>query len=105
VRHELDAYGAGLEDKPEIVALSQIDVLDEAELKKKAAELKKACGQTPLLLSAITSKGMTDALRALRDVIVAAQGNRPLPEKREKNRRNRDDDGNLEAGLDGEGDD
>ena len=105
VRHELDAYGAGLEDKPEIVALSQIDVLDEAELKKKAAELKKACGQTPLLLSAITNKGMTDALRALRDVIVAAQGNRPLPEKREKNRRNRDDDGNLEAGLDGEGDD
>lgn len=109
VRHELDAYGGGLEDKPEIVALSQIDVLDEAELKKKAAELKKACGQTPLLLSAITSKGMTDALRALRDVIVAAQGNQPLPEKREKNRRRRDDDGNLEADLDretdGEGED
>lgn len=105
VRHELDAYGGGLEDKPEIVALSQIDVLDEAELKKKAAELKKASGQTPLLLSAITGKGMTDALRALRDVIVAAQGNQPLPEKREKNRRKRDDDGNLEAGFDGEGDD
>lgn len=109
VRHELDAYGGGLEDKPEIVALSQIDVLDEAELKKKAAELKKACGKTPLLLSAITSKGMTDALRALRDVIVAAQGNQPLPEKREKNRRRRDDDGNLGADLenddDGEGED
>ena len=42
---------------------------------------------------------------ALRDVIVAAQGNRPLPEKREKNRRNRDDDGNLEASQDEEGDD
>lgn len=105
VRHELDAYGGGLEDKPEIVALSQIDVLDEAELKKKATELKKACGQTPLLLSAITGKGMTDALRALRDVIVAAQGNQPLPEKREKNRRKRDDDGNLEADLDEESDD
>ena len=80
-------------------------MLDEAELKKKATELKKACGQTPLLLSAITNKGMTDALRALRDVIVAAQGNLPLPEKREKNRHKRDEDGSLDEGLDGEGDD
>ncbi|MHB0954040.1 MAG: GTPase ObgE [Allorhizobium sp.] len=71
VKHELDAYGGGLTDKPEIVALSQIDVLDEAELKKKAAALKRACGKTPLLLSAVTGKGMTEALRALRDIIVA----------------------------------
>ncbi|MCF3641358.1 GTPase ObgE [Rhizobium sp. TRM95111] len=66
VKHELEAYGGGLVDKPEIVALSQIDVLDEAELKKKAKELEKACGQKPLLLSAATGRGMTDALRALR---------------------------------------
>lgn len=70
VKNELEAYGGGLTDKPEIVALSQIDILDEDELKKKAKELQKACGQKPLLLSAITNVGMVDALRALRDEIV-----------------------------------
>ncbi|MCJ7994458.1 GTPase ObgE [Rhizobium cremeum] len=87
VKHELEAYGGGLEDKPEIVALSQIDVLDEAGLNKKAQELKKASGKVPLLLSAITGKGMTEALRALRDVIVAENGDVDLPEKRDKNRK------------------
>ena len=74
VKNELEAYGGGLIDKPEIVALSQIDVLDDEELKKKAKELKKACGHTPFLISAATGKGMTDVLRALRDVIVEAGG-------------------------------
>ncbi|EHS50713.1 GTPase obg [Rhizobium sp. PDO1-076] len=106
VKHELEAYGGGLEDKAEIVALSQIDVLDEAELKKKMAELKKASGQTPLLLSAITGKGMTDALRALRDVIVSAGGNREQPQRREKNRKHSrpDNPAETEDDLDGEGD-
>ena len=72
VKHELEAYGGNLIGKPEIVALSQIDVLDPAELKKKAKELEKACGKPVMLLSAITGAGMTDALRALRDIIVAA---------------------------------
>jgi GTP-binding protein len=74
VQNELEAYGGGLIDKPVIVALSQIDILDEKELKKKAKELEKASGQTPFLISAVTGKGMTDVLRALRDVIVEASG-------------------------------
>ncbi len=78
VKHELEAYGGGLTDKPEIVALSQIDVLDEDELKKKVTALKRACGQTPLLLSAVTGKGMTEALRALRAQIEAAGADEDL---------------------------
>ena len=74
VKHELEAYGGGLIDKPVIVALSQIDVLDDKELKKKAKELEKACGQTPFLISAVTGRGMTEVLRALRDVIVESSG-------------------------------
>ncbi len=73
VKHELNAYGGGLTDKPEIVALSQIDVLDEEELEMKSEALAEACGQTPLRLSAIVGVGMTDTLRALRDIIVQAQ--------------------------------
>ncbi|MGF0539872.1 GTPase ObgE [Agrobacterium sp. ES01] len=83
VWHELDAYGHGITDKPEVVALSQVDVLDDAELKKKAKELEEACGRKPLLLSAVTGKGMTDALRALRDVIVA-EGTQPVDEVPER---------------------
>ncbi|MFP3656638.1 hypothetical protein SB777_37620, partial [Burkholderia sp. SIMBA_052] len=47
VRHELEAYGQELGEKVEIVALSQIDVLDDETLKKKTKELAKACGRTP----------------------------------------------------------
>ena len=39
------------------MALSQIDVLDEKELKKKAKELEKACGRKPFLISAATGQG------------------------------------------------
>jgi GTP-binding protein len=83
VKTELEAYGGDLIGKPEIVALSQIDTLDETELKKKIKELAKACGKTPLMLSAITGKGMTDALRALRDIIVSANadGQTSLPDR------------------------
>ncbi|OCP11040.1 MULTISPECIES: GTPase ObgE [unclassified Ensifer] len=81
VKHELEAYGGGLEDKPQIVALSQIDVLDEDELKVKAKALAKACGEEPLLLSAAVGKGMTEALRALRSVIVAAKAGEGFSEE------------------------
>lgn len=82
VKRELEAYGGGLIDKPEIIALSQIDVLDEEELRKKAQELQQACGVKPYLISAATGKGMTQVLRALRDVIVEAGGdNTALPDR------------------------
>ncbi len=88
VKHELEAYGGGLVEKPEIVALSQIDVLDDAELKKKAAALKRASGKTPLLLSAVTGKGMTEALRALRDVVTeGGDVETEIPERPQKKRK------------------
>lgn len=71
IRHELEAYGHGIAEKPEIVALSQVDVLDAAGRRDKVKALKKACGQAPHEISAVTGEGMTGALRALRDVIVA----------------------------------
>ncbi|MFB2552911.1 GTPase ObgE [Ensifer soli] len=72
VKYELEAYGGDLVDKPEIVALSQADLFDVATLRKKAKALAKASGTTPFVLSAIAGQGMTETLRALRDVIVSA---------------------------------
>jgi GTPase len=73
VRHELEAYGGGLADKPEIVALSKIDALDSATLKKQAKKLEKIIGRPPLLLSAVAQQGMPEALAALLTVIDAAR--------------------------------
>ena len=73
VRGELEAYGNGLGDKAEIVALSQIDILDADERKKKAASLKRASGRTPMLLSAVTGEGVEAVLRALMTIVEEAR--------------------------------
>ncbi|MDZ7822888.1 MAG: GTPase ObgE [Ahrensia sp.] len=67
VRTELDAYGHGLEldKKAEVVVLSQIDAVPSDERDQKAAQLKKACGKAPLLLSSATRDGVETVLRAL----------------------------------------
>jgi GTP-binding protein len=73
VRHELDAYGAGLAEKPEIVALSKIDAIDDETLKAQTDRLKRAAKRKPLLLSAVAGAGMTEALRAVLAVIDEAK--------------------------------
>jgi GTP-binding protein len=66
VRRELEAYGHGLAEKPEIVALSKADALDEATRKDQAARLKRAAKRAPILLSSVSGEGVQEALRALR---------------------------------------
>ena len=73
VRAELEAYGHGLADKPEVLALSQVDTLDADARKKKVAALKRAAGRAPLLLSAVTGEGVEAVLRALMDEIRGAR--------------------------------
>ncbi|MER9244421.1 GTPase ObgE [Mesorhizobium sp. M0590] len=73
VRAELEAYGNGLTDKVEIVALSQIDILDADTRKKKTASLKRAAGRAPMLLSAVTGEGVEAVLRALIAVVADAR--------------------------------
>jgi GTP-binding protein len=74
VRAELEAYGAGLEKKKEIVALSKCDALDETALSAKAAELRAAARKKPLLLSAASGRGVKEALTALAREIQRAEG-------------------------------
>ncbi|MCA3623508.1 MAG: GTPase ObgE [Methylobacterium sp.] len=69
VRHEIEAYGEGLAEKPEIVALSKIDSLDPETRKKQFDRLKRACGQKPLALSAVSGEGVQEALSALLAII------------------------------------
>jgi GTP-binding protein len=69
VRAELEAYGNGLADKPEIVALSKADAVDADAIKEQKARLKRAAKKTPLVLSAVSGAGVREALRALYAVI------------------------------------
>ena len=62
VRGELAAYGAGLEDKPEVVALSRSDLLDAKDIAKIAVKLKKASGIVPMIVSAATGDGVEPLL-------------------------------------------
>ncbi|TXN21366.1 GTPase ObgE [Methylobacterium sp. WL9] len=69
VRGEIEAYGHGLADKPELVALSKCDALDPETLKEQKARLKRACKSTPLVLSSVSGQGVQDALRAIQATI------------------------------------
>jgi len=65
IRAELSAYGAGLDEKPEIVALNKCDTLSDEEVQEKSASLEAECGQKPLLISAATGAGKMAAIYAL----------------------------------------
>jgi len=73
VRAELNAYGAGLSDKPEIVALNKADVLTPQQIKEQTLRLQRAAKRAPLIISAATGEGVTQVLRALANVIDAAR--------------------------------
>jgi GTP-binding protein len=76
VRAEIEAYGHGLAEKPEVVALSKIDALDARAASAAERALKKASGTRPLKLSAVSGAGVEAALRSLLAEIDAAGGAR-----------------------------
>jgi GTP-binding protein len=71
VRDELDAYGAGLADKPVVVALNKIDTLDDELTAALTAELEAASGAKVYPLSAAGEIGIEPVLDALLDRISA----------------------------------
>ncbi|WP_306223698.1 GTPase ObgE [Bosea beijingensis] len=73
VREELEAYGEGLAEKPEIVALSKVDALTPEALKEQVARLKRAAKRMPIILSAASGEGVDAALRALFAIVEEAR--------------------------------
>jgi GTP-binding protein len=84
VRTELEAYGNGLIDKPEIVALTKIDSLTPEAIKAQTAKLKKACKKTPLLLSSASRQGVPEVLRSLWKVIASDRVDANAPDLKEE---------------------
>jgi GTPase len=79
VRNELVAYGHGLADKREIVALNKADALTPEQLKQQKARLRRAAKAAPLAMSAVTRQGVPEALRALLSVVDAAADSEKEP--------------------------
>src|SRR5438132_3122437 len=73
VRAELEAYGEGLAEKPEIVALNKADALTPEQLKQQTARLKRAAKTDPVVISAATGTGIPEVLRALVKMIGEAR--------------------------------
>jgi GTP-binding protein len=73
VRAELAAYGQGLTDKPEILALSKADAMSADEIKQQVTRLKRVAKKTPLVVSAVSGDGVAEVLRGLLRVIETAQ--------------------------------
>jgi GTP-binding protein len=70
---ELEAYGAGLDEKPRLVALNKVDALTPEEAKAKLAALRKAGARKPVAISGATGKGVAETLRSLRAAIAAGR--------------------------------
>ena len=69
IRDELEAYGHGLSEKPEVVALSQTDILDEETKQIKQKQLEQISGKKIHLLSAVTHAGIEATLRSIAKII------------------------------------
>jgi GTP-binding protein len=77
VLRELEAYGAGLADKPRITGLNKVDALAPDEVDARAAMVAEAAGQPVHRLSGATGQGVPEVLRALKAAIEAARAGLP----------------------------
>ncbi len=73
VRGELEAYGAELEEKEEIVALSKCDAVPTDVADERAVLLQEACGSTPLRMSSASGLGVRDIIFALASAVSEAR--------------------------------
>jgi GTP-binding protein len=65
IRGELEGYGAGLADKPELVALTKADLIDDQRRAKLAKALEKESGNKVFPISAPLDEGIEPLLDAI----------------------------------------
>ena len=65
VRGEVEAYGAGLIEKPQIVVLTKADALASEIAYEKSRKLSETCGVDVLIISGISGDGLDELLNKL----------------------------------------
>ncbi len=76
VRRELQAYGGGLADKPELIALNKADAMSPREIAARRTALARASGQTVMTMSGATGQGVPEVSRALQDIVARVRAER-----------------------------
>ena len=72
IRNELKAYSEDLATRPEVIALTKIEGLDDDIIEMQKDALRKVAGDTPVFsISSQAHTGLTDVLRELRKEVVA----------------------------------
>jgi GTPase len=77
IRRELDKYGHGVADKPELIGLNKTDALPPDEIARKRAKLRRAARHPVVALSGATGKGVPEAMAKLHEMVLAARGAEP----------------------------
>jgi GTPase len=65
IQQELMAYGQGLADKPQLVAINKIDALPESQVDELVADLTAVTGAKVFRISAVSHEGEDELLRAV----------------------------------------
>jgi GTPase len=65
IEEELEAYGAGLDEKPRLIALNKIDLVDTELVRAFTKELKEAGAKKVFPISGATGKGFDKLLDAV----------------------------------------
>ncbi len=73
VREELAAYGGGLADKPELLALNKSDAMSSRQASARCSALERASGQEVALMSGVAGEGVQAVLRRLMIATKAAR--------------------------------
>jgi len=77
VREELAAYGHGLADKPEIVAITKADSLSSEERQRVSDAVSKAVPGRPVLVSAVSGEGVATVVELLAREVARARSADP----------------------------
>jgi GTP-binding protein len=73
VRHELQEYGGGLAEKPEVIVLNKADAMTPREISARRSALARASGATVMVASGVSGEGMPQVLRVLQNIVTAAK--------------------------------
>ena len=99
IRRELEMYGSGLTDKPEIVALNKIDL---PEARSAAGRLKEVFAVETMLVSGATGEGTRELMLRLQQLLhetapvpVAVSERRPVLRPKERDRLEVVQDGDI----------
>ena len=63
IRHELEAYGQGLEGRPELLCLNKADALTDDVIAERKAVLEAAAGKEVIVTSGASGLGVKEVLR------------------------------------------